>query len=306
PYTPAALVELFRDKPLDFAPGEKFAYSNSGYHLLGLVVEKASGVPYAKFLQDNIFAPLGMRSTGYDDSRTLVPNRASGYVWTGQALVNAAYLNMAIPFSAGALYSTAEDLLTWDKALYTEKLVPRKTLEEIFTPLKQMSPDMGYAYGWGVGKMHDHQVIWHNGGINGFATDIARFPADRATVIVLSNNENAPSDRIARDLSAILFGAPYKIPVERKVVAVASATLDKYAGQYQLAPGLVLTITNDGGKLSASAPGQPVVEMLPSSETEFFLKVVDAQVTFVTDAQGRVTGLVLHQGGRDTPAKKIK
>ncbi|HJQ25050.1 MAG TPA: serine hydrolase [Blastocatellia bacterium] len=306
PYTAASLVDLFRDKPLDFQPGEKFNYSNSGYHLLGLIIEKVSGAGYATFLRDNIFAPLGLKSTGYDDTRALVANRASGYQWAGKAFVNAPYLNMTIPYSAGALYSTTEDLLTWDKALYTEKLVSRKSLDEMFTPFREAAPGTGYAYGWSIGKKFERQVIEHSGGINGFSTDIVRFPAERVTVIVLSNNQGFEASKAANDLAAIVFGAPYRVPAERQAIAVAPATLEKYVGQYQIAPSFIITITSEDGRLMAQPTGQAKVELFAESETEFFLKVVDAQVTFVKDAQGQVVRLILHQGGRDTPAPKIK
>lgn len=207
PTTFAGFVDIFRDKPLEFAPGEKYKYSNSGYHLLGLIIERASGKPYADFLRDNIFAPLEMKNSGYDDSRTLVANRANGYVWVGKSFVNAPYLNMVIPFAGGALYSTTKDLLLWDKALYAEKLVSRKSLNEMFTPFKE-----GYAYGWDIGKKFNRQTIGHNGGINGFSTDIIRFPFERVTVIVLSNNQTALSSRIADNLAAIVFGESYQLP----------------------------------------------------------------------------------------------
>ncbi len=141
--THAELVDLFRDKPLEFTPGQKFAYSNSGYYLLGLIIEKASGKPYAEFLRDNIFVPLGMKNSGYDDLHTLLSNRANGYEWAGKSFTNARFIHMAIPYSAGALYSTTEDLLLWDKALYTEKLVSRKSLDEMFTPFRDVVRDAG-------------------------------------------------------------------------------------------------------------------------------------------------------------------
>lgn len=306
PYTSASLVDLFRDKPLDFAPGEKYKYSNSGYHLLGLIIEKTSGVSYPQFLGDNIFKPLGMKSTGYDDSRSLVPNRASGYTLTGDSFVKAGYLNMAIPYSAGSLYSTTEDLLRWDQALYTEKLVSRKSLDEIFTPFKDSGPGVGYAYGWNVGKRFDRQMTAHAGGINGFNTNIIRFPADHVTVIVLANIDNARAPAIANNLAAIVFGAPYTIPVERKVITLPSATLDKYVGHYELGPNFIMTITNENGSLMAQATGQGKTELFAESENTFFPKLIEATFTFVKDAQGQVTGFILRQGGRDNPAKKIK
>ncbi|MBC6434527.1 beta-lactamase family protein [Nostoc sp. HG1] len=211
PSTHANLVDRFKNMPLEFTPGEKFKYTNSGYYLLGMIIEQVSGKSYADFLQENIFAPLGMTHTGYDSHNRLIKNRAGGYELQDNSIINASYIDMSIPFAAGALYSTTEDLLLWDQALYTEKLVSRKILAEIFTPFKD-----GYGYGWGITKRFDRQMIGHDGGINGFSSSIIRFPSDHVTAIVLSNNQNAPSGEIASSLAAIVFGAPYKMPQERK------------------------------------------------------------------------------------------
>lgn len=299
--TASELTGRFRDKPLQFAPGEKFAYSNSGYYLLGTIIERVSGKSYADFLQENIFAPLNMKQTGYDNPVRIIKNRAAGYARQGDGFINAAPISMSTAYAAGALYSTVEDMLLWDQALYTEKLVSRKSLDEAFTPFKS-----SYGYGWSIGNRFDRQVIAHGGGIFGFSTYIARYPADRVTVIVLSNVEGAPSGEIANDLSAIFFGAPYKIPAERKEIQVAAKTLEKYVGQYQLTPQLAMNVTLENGKLLAQISTQPKLELAPESETEFFLKTVNAQVTFVVNAQGEVTGLVFHQGGSDIQARKIK
>lgn len=298
--TAAELTTRFRDKPLQFALGEKYAYSNSGYYLLGVIIERASGKSYGDFLQENIFAPLGMKQAGYDSAVRIIKDRAAGYARTSDGFINAAPISMTTAFAAGALYSTVEDLLLWDQALYTEKLVSRKSLDEAFTPFKS-----NYGYGWSIGKRHDRQVIAHGGGIFGFSAYIARYPADRVTVVVLSNVEGAPSGEIANSLSAIVFGAKYEIPAERKEVQVAAKTLEKYVGQYQLTPQLVMKVTLEDGKLLAQVSTQPKLELFAESETVFFFKVVNAQVTFVVNAQGEVTGIVFHQGGSDIPAKKI-
>lgn len=203
------LVTRFKDKPLDFAPGEKFKYSNSGYHLLGMIIEKVSGKPYADYLQENIFAPLGMKNTGYDVTAKVIKNRAAGYTLVKGALANAAFLDMSIPFAAGALYSTTGDLLIWDKSLYTKKILSRTSLDEMFTPFKG-----NYAYGWAIDKYLDRKEISHGGGIFGFATQFSRFPDEKVTVIVLSNNEETSAGGVENNLAAIVFGAPYKIPKE--------------------------------------------------------------------------------------------
>jgi len=300
PATMDSLIGRFKDRALDFKPGEKFSYSNSGYVLLGYVIEKVGGKSYEDLVREQIFAPLGMAGSGYDRSGQILPRRAAGYSRRGEAVTNAAYLDMSIPHAAGALYSTVEDLLLWDQALFTEKVLSAKSRELMFAPFKG-----NYAYGWAVQTQLNRKQIAHGGGINGFATMIARYPEDRATVIVLSNYDFASAGRIARDLAAILFGEKYEVPRERVVAKVDPKIYDAYVGQYEVAPDFVLTVTREGDRLMAQRTGQDKSEWYPESETRFFLKVVDAQVTFVKDEQGRVTHLVLHEGG-DRTAKKIK
>jgi CubicO group peptidase (beta-lactamase class C family) len=295
------LIGRFRDRPLDFKPGENWKYSNSGYALLGYVIEKVSGKSYESFLRENIFEPLGMTSTGYDHPEEIVKRRARGYAPRGEGLVNAAYIDMTIPFSAGGLYSTVGDLYLWDQALHGGKLLKKPSLDAMLTPVRN-----NYGYGFGVDKIFNRPMAGHNGGIEGFATSIIRFTDDRATFIVLSNNEAARTTRVAADLAAIAFGEKYEVPVERVVVKVDPKIYDSYVGEYELAPGFVFTVTREGDHLMVQATGQGKTEIFPTSETNFFPKVVRADFTFVKDAEGRVTQLILNQGGRQQPAKKIK
>ncbi len=301
PATAESVVARFRDRPLDFKPGESWRYSNSGYVLLGYIIERVSGQPYEKFVTENIFAPLRMNDTGYDHTDAIIKHRAHGYARANDQIVNAAYMDMSIPSAAGALYSTVGDLYLWDQALYTDKLLKPASLAAIYTPVKNE-----YGYGWGIAKMHDRTVYAHSGGINGFATNILRFPTERATVIVLSNYEPAPTGNIARDLAAIMFGGKYELPAERVVAKVDPAIYDAYVGEYELAPDFHIVITRAGDRLLVQATGQPQVELFPAAETKFFLKAIRADITFVKDEQGQVTHLILDQGGRRQPAKKIK
>jgi CubicO group peptidase (beta-lactamase class C family) len=301
---PISITDLLADyksKPLDFAPGEKFNYSNSGYHLLGLIVEKASGKTYADFLQENIFTPLGLANTGYDRHENIIKHRASGYKRNGDGFINAAYMDMLIPYAAGALYSTTEDLLKWEQALYTDKLLTKKSRDEMFTPLKG-----NYAYGWNVGKRGNRTSISHGGGIYGFATQLARYPDDRLTVVVLSNVEAASAGSVARDLSAIVFGEPYTLPKERTAITLPPQAFEKFVGDYQLLPNVVLTVSTENGKIYMRITGRENMEMFPEGERDFFLKTVDAQLKFETDASGKVTQVTFKQGGSTIPAPKIK
>jgi CubicO group peptidase (beta-lactamase class C family) len=302
PTSSAEMIGMLKDKPLEFAPAEKFAYSNSGYYVLGMIIERASGRTYADFLQANIFTPLAMNHTGYDNTSSIIRNRAAGYARQAGETVNAAYMDMTIPFAAGALYSTTEDLLRWDRALYTTTLVSQKSLDETFTPDKD-----GYGYGWSIGKRFDRQVIAHGGGIYGFATEIARFPADRATVIVLSNVEGAAAGPIANDLAAVVFGAPYKIPRARKSITVDARILDQYVGQYRIAsPPIDIVVSRNNETLLAQIAGRLKLALAAESEATFFSRDVSAQITFLKDATGHVTGLTLSMGGGELPAQRVK
>ncbi|NIM89986.1 MAG: serine hydrolase [Candidatus Aminicenantes bacterium] len=294
-------IERFKNKKLEFTPGEKFSYSNSGYILLGYIIEKVSQKSYEAYLEENILQPLGLEDTGYGHHEPIFENRAAGYSWDKDHQVNASYLDMSIPHGAGALYSTVEDLYLWDRALYTEKLVSKSSLDKIFSPFKD-----NYGYGWGISELFGHKRISHGGGINGFTTNISRYPDDDVCIIVLSNFDYSSTVRISRDLAAIVFGEKYEFPKERKEVKVDPKIYNAYVGQYELEPGFIITITKENERLFAQATGQPKAEIYPESEIKFFLKVVDAQMTFVKDDKGEVTQLVLHQGGQDQPAKKIK
>jgi CubicO group peptidase (beta-lactamase class C family) len=300
-------IAKFRDKPLEFNPGEKYKYSNSGYYLLGVIIERVSGRPYADFLQENIFQPAGMASSGYDSSRRIIKNRASGYTTQSESLVNALPIDMSIPFAAGAVISTAEDLLRWDQALYTEKLLSRKSFDEMFTPSKEER-----GYGWAIRRRFERQVIEHDGGVNGFSASLSRFPADRVVVIVLGNNATVASRTIANDLSAIVFGAPYTVPQERRSMTLDAGALAKFVGQYQFPPDAALaanavhTVTIENGRLMRQVNETPKVELLAASDTEFFPKGVDAEVIFKLDAAGRVTGMTVRRAGREATARKVK
>ncbi|MEP6705580.1 MAG: serine hydrolase [Acidobacteriota bacterium] len=303
PTTTAEMVDRLKKTPLDFAPGAKMSYSNSGYYLLGVIIEKVSGKTYADFVQENIFTPLGMKQTYYDDPLKIIMHRAAGYQKQAGNIINAAYTDMSVPYAAGSLCSTTGDLLIWDTALYTEKLVSKKSLNEIFTPEKG---DSGYGYGWGIGKKLGHKSISHGGGIYGFATDISRYPDDKVTVIVLSNIQSAPSGQISSDLAAIVFGAAYEIPKERKFISLDEKTLERYVGEYQIGPNMVIAITLEDGKLMGQLGGQSKFSLLPESETELYSKDVNAQFAFAKDDKGKITGFTLKQGDRNTAAKKIK
>lgn len=300
--SPAEIAAAVRDLPLKFKSGEDFEYSNTNYLLLGLIIEKVSGQTYEAFLQENIFKPLKMNDTGYDHGEQNLPDRAVGYSKKGDRNTPADRINMKAPFAAGALYSTVEDLFKWQSAFDSESLLKTATIKVVFTPEKK-----NYGYGWGIGNWRNHPVMSHSGGIDGFVSHIMKFPQEKAAVIVLLNNDRAVANAVAVDLASILYGEKYEILRERKEASVDAKILDSYTGQYEIAPNVVLTIAKEGEKLTLISSGQTKgVEIYPESETQFFLKVVEAEITFVKNESGEVSGLIFRQMGRATNAKKIK
>ena len=421
PYKVAEFVTKYASGNLEFEPGTKFSYNNSGYFLLGAIIEQVTGKPYEQVLKENVFDPVGMKNSGYDHHDTLMQKRATGYTKTAEGYRNAAYLDMSIPYAAGSLYSTVEDLYLWDQALYTDKLISAQSKELMYKPFLDE-----YAYGWAVAnasfKINNLPVpvIAHGGGINGFATVIKRFPREKKLIVMLDNTSQNVQ-RLSVIIDKILYDQPYDPPkasiaealdktikekgvaagiaryrelkatqpttfdfgegelnnlgyqlmrngkvkdaveifklnvemypkasnpydslaeaydnlnqkdlaianykkaveldpkntgaveqlkrLEQGPVKVDPQVFDTYVGEYELAPGFVLRVFREGEKFMTQATGQGPIEILPTSETTFSPRTVAAKLTFVKDADGKVTGLILTQNGRDTNGKKIK
>lgn len=197
--TPAEkIVARFRDQPLDFAPGEKMSYSNSGYVLLGYLIETITGGSYATFVQDNIFTPLGMKDSGYDSNSAVIPRRASGYAPSPTGLANAGFIHMSIPHAAGALYSTTDDLLKWQQALHGARVVSAASLQKMTTPFKN-----NYAFGLVVRTVDGRKMFAHGGGIEGFNTSMSYSPDDKLTVVVLANVNGPAAGELASKLEGL-------------------------------------------------------------------------------------------------------
>jgi CubicO group peptidase (beta-lactamase class C family) len=284
------IVDLFKDKPMDFAPGEKWSYSNSGYILLGAIIEKVSGQTYQDFVQKNIFTPLGMKHSYYDNTARLIPRRVEGYSKTNEGYQNAAYLSMTQPFSAGSLMSSVDDLALWDAALYTEKLVKQESLKRAWTQrLLNNGKSAHYGYGWSMSVYESHPIIEHGGGINGFTTYALRMPADRIFVAILTNRDSSGPGAVAFKVAALALGKPYQEPA---AITLTASQLDQYVGVYQLDDKGEVIIRRDGEKLLANLPGGGRAEIVPSSETQLFIRDSRTRFSFTKNTTG-VTGFVL-------------
>lgn len=400
--TPMDMVDLIKDLDLEYTPGDGFKYSNTNYLLLGMIVEKVSSMSLEAYLDENIFAPLKMTSTGtaYGENNNIHDATAyTGYLEV-TPIDDSILLRKA--YGAGNLYSTVEDLYRWDRALNTEQIVKKETLDKIFNEYVEVTDTISYGYGWMLEDTEKGKQIYHGGNTLGFTSNIARYIDENLTVIVLTNKGYYDVETITEDLSSVVLKKEYNMPVglveieiedydiynkyegryhflqgsfieikrvdnklyaqatgqaafeifpsaideffakiadvsikfveedgevdmlvfeqlgmeiecyradpeeEKQIVDIDFAIYEEYIGEYEMAPGVIVTITTSENKILAQLTGQESFEIFPMSETEYFYKVVDATITFVKNHEGEVTNLVLNQQGQDIPAQKIK
>ena len=213
-HTPQSVMKMVAGFPLEFEPGTQWAYNNTGYYLLGMLIEKASGKSYWDFLEDRIFLPLGMKNTRNSDPRRLVERRAAGYAWVKDKWENRDPITASAGWAAGSLVSTVGDMAKWDAALYGEKLLSRSSLEQMWSPVRLAGEKSHpYGFGWGIGEVRKHRNVSHGGGTAAFSTYISRFPEDKLTVIVLTNLAGGPASGIAKKVAEHALPALREQPV---------------------------------------------------------------------------------------------
>ncbi|HVT12890.1 MAG TPA: serine hydrolase [Fimbriimonadaceae bacterium] len=198
----ADFLALVGGAKLDFEPGAQWKYDNSGYFLLGLLVEKVSGESLREQLRKRIFAPLGMDRSDLNDPHAIVPHRAHGY---DPGPLNTTYIDMSWPYAAGAMISTVEDLAKWDAALYGDKILPAETWKEAWTPATLANGNKThYGFGWALGKLGDEPTIGHDGAINGFNASLLRIPSKKLTIIACCNADPGIAEAVARGVAGIV------------------------------------------------------------------------------------------------------
>ncbi|MGL5002177.1 MAG: serine hydrolase, partial [Casimicrobium sp.] len=404
--TVAQMIDTFKNDPLEFAPGRQFRYNNSGYFLLGAIVEKVSGMSYAEFLAKNVFVPLDMKDTAHEGfERSGGRKRIEGYGRRAdQFVASANTVHMSQPYAAGALISTVDDLARWDAAIAAGKLLKSENWKRVFTPYTLSDgKKSAYGYGWNIGKTRGRESIEHGGGINGFLSHAIRIPSEGVYVALVTNTNatTTSTSYITEKLAAIAIGDPYpefkpakldaktmdeaigvykiddkenrtisregeamflqrtgrpklailaasaseyfvensftsirfnrdpsgevisltitlqgsestsprvskEVPKGRVAIAMSATQLDRFIGEYQLAPNFSISIRREGERLLAQATGQSANEIFPESDTKFFLKVVDAQLQFALDSSGRANEVTLIQNGASVPGKRTK
>lgn len=301
PTTAAKSIASFRNEPLEFTPGERFSYSSSGYILLGFLIEQVSGQSYDRFLQDAIFTPLGMKDSGYDRNAAVLARRASGYTVTKEGVENAEYVDMSLPYAAGALYSTTQDLLRWQRALYGGKLLSSQSLKTMTTVYKDEN-----ALGLEVMDRTGVREISHTGHIQGFRSFIGRYPATGVDVIILGNLDGrAGAPLMEGRLAKVAAGGTVVLHSELKEVPVPVSTLKKYEGTYRLMGEKYVLEVRDG-KLWAGGEGRWRWQQLKaqSDSVFFYERLKDVSVEVLRDESGKATSIVMHNLGNDFPAPR--
>lgn len=391
---PAEMLAMGAGMPADFEPGAQWHYNNSGYILAGMLIEKVTGEKYADYVKKHLFEPAGMKDTSYDETEKIIPRRVPGYSQRpGGVWVNAPYLSMTLPYAAGGLLSTVDDLVRWNDVLQSGTLVDPKLLARAHSAFALTGgASSRYGYGWGITAYEGHRIVEHGGGIHGFLSYLITMPDDKVVVAVLANANRLPTPQyVAHRLAAEAVGKPFPpktitlapdsldryagaykvsekrtvrvvregnrlilirpdappmellplsdtrfvakdsttrvdiqgdkvtidfvgpietgtrtVEVQPKEIKVDPASYERFRGRYEIAPSFSIVVTPEGEHLYAQGTGQPRFEIFPEGPAKFFAKVVEAKITFDTDAAGKVTGLVLHQGGRDIPGKKVE
>ncbi len=296
------MMALFKDKPLDFSPGTGWNYSNSGYSLLGYIIEVVTKKSYEEAVRKYIFTPLHMTHSGFDFTHLKSPDKTTGYFMLDDKSSNPApVVDSTVSFSAGAIYSITSDLYLWHKALEQNTILSKTQQQEAYTPVKN-----NYGYGWGIDSIEGKRRVGHGGGIPGYITNESRVPEDDIDIVLLSNASDRSLDEITKSIYAILYNKAYELPKERIVILLPEETLKQYEGEYEIAPGFNVIMKIKDGEISATPTGQSEKILHAEKEDFFFEKEEDVQVQFTRNDDKTVDGLILNQGGRKMTCKKIK
>ena len=294
-----SMLALIKKQPYNFSPGTEWNYSNSGYFLLGYIIEKVTTKSYSDFVLNNIIKKAGLGNTFVNLWDTILTNRAKGYEKNTTGWRNATYISMEGPYSAGAIISTVEDLYKWNNALFSNKIIPATSFKKMTTSYLN-----NYGYGLLIDTFLHHIRIGHIGGIPGFVSYLGRFPEDSVVVVVLSNNESN-SESIANALAANIFGIPVIIPYKHTESKIDSGILDNYIGTYVLDAANKIQLIKKDGKLYRHKPASDV-ELKAESKTMFFYgDGSDRQIEFKVDKSGKMVTAFFISGGVKEEIKRL-
>jgi CubicO group peptidase (beta-lactamase class C family) len=296
------MIALFKDKPLDFAPGTKYQYSNSGYLLLGYIIESVTKKSYEQVVREYIFTPLKMTNSGFDFTHLQNKGKSTGYFAFNKKDTTASpIVDSSVSFAAGAIYSTTQDMYRWHQALENNVILTNAQQEKAYSPVKS-----NYGYGWEIDSMYGKRVVSHAGGIHGFTSKFSRIPADDVCIILLCNTSNPFLNNITTGIYSILYNKPYEIPKQRNIISISEEKLKQYTGVYTINEKTALSITLKGSELTAAPNNDRPVVLHPEKEDYFFVEMPDVQLLFTRNENQEVNGLILYQNGQEKKCPKIK
>jgi CubicO group peptidase (beta-lactamase class C family) len=277
-FKPKELIDFSKNAPMDFDPGEKWKYNNSAYLILGYIIEKVSGQTYEQFIKSNIFEPLGMHHSIYGSHSKIIKNRAYGYQKRGE-YVNAEYLSLTQPYSAGSLMSTVEDLFIWNRAIRSNKLVKKKSIELAFTNYKlNNGKKINYGYGWGLNDINGSPTIEHSGGIFGYVTNSIYLPNEDVFVAVFSNCDCNDPGLVSTKMAALAIKKPY--PSEQDVISVDNEYLKNLVGVYDFEDNSTRIITLHNNNLYSQRTGSSKKRLYPIKGNTFFFENSLSKIQF--------------------------
>ncbi|MCU7550096.1 serine hydrolase [Chitinophagaceae bacterium LB-8] len=303
-----SLIYSFKNDPYDFNPGENFMYNNSGYFLLGYIIEKVSGKSYGEYLKQTFFDPLQMKNTGVHYAGIKLEEEAHGYGSNNGKYDDAINWDMSWAGGAGALYSTLHDLDTWNMSLHSGKVLRPESLKAALTTVTLKNgdqPAMNYGYGLVTGKYRGIDYIEHSGGLHGFVSQLAYYPKEKLSVVMFSNTMTPEVTFDPNKIAEAYLWNEMEKETAKQVVSVPAEVLQRYTGRYDFMSA-VMQVTLESDQLFAQLSGQAKFPIYPSSQTEFFWKVVDAKIKFIPDENGVVNRAEFRQNGQTLNVKKLK
>jgi CubicO group peptidase (beta-lactamase class C family) len=294
------IINVSKNEQRDFKPGESWLYNNSGYIILGAIIEKVSGKSYEEFIDEKIFKPLNMNSSYYGSHSRIIPNRVAGYSAAKEGFQNAAYLSMRLPYAAGSLLSNVDDLWTWTKALHSGKVVSQKSFAAMTAPTTTTDGEKtDYGYGLSVEPIAGFKQVEHGGGINGFLTQIIYLPEQKVFVAVLNNCTGklpVPS-YVAQWITLLLCD---KLPIERKAAVLDTKILDEVVGFYKIDERDTRIITREGNQLFWAWEGGPPQKLYGTKDLEFFYDNSFSYFTLERNKKGKVLNMISHRLSGET------
>ena len=307
-----SLIATVKDDSLQFEPGSHFYYNNTGYFLLGMIIERVTGKSYGDYLRDALFTPNGLSSTVYCSVMPIIKHRAQGYEGRATGLVNAPYISMDLPYAAGSLCSSVGDLAAWTRLLHSGKLVKESSFAAMTTPAKLTSGrPMQYGFGLFMDTVGTHRRIHHGGGINGFISELAYYPDDSLTVVVLANTAPAPSDEIAENLARVAFGLPLlpDRPAPPADLPISADEIARLSGNYKVTwpdgSKRNARISANGAQLMLQIENQPAIRMMKQAAPNAYAVMGQPGQIVVDVIEGKVVGFVLDRGARPLEATRV-